>query len=67
MKYLTAEKIALLDEVALESGKVGVIVGFDKVNERDYVEVRLKGEHVGKLWASTNAVKKAKILSVKHK
>lgn len=59
MKYTDGTKIELLDKVQLESGKKGVIVAFDKVNERDYVQIRIKEKNnVGKLWASINAVTK---------
>jgi hypothetical protein len=58
MNYKNGAKIELLDPVKIESGKMGVVVGFDKVNERDFVEIRLKDHNIGKLWASTNAVTK---------
>lgn len=68
MNYLTGEKIQLLDEVQLESGKRGAVVGFDKINDREYVQIRLTNEqeNVGKLWASVNAIQPARTLKVTH-
>lgn len=57
----TGMKIQLLDEVLTDTGVYGAVVGFDKINGRDFVEIR---GHGGTFWASTNAIQIVRKLPV---
>lgn len=62
--YNTDRKIHLLDEVETSHGKRGVVIGFEVINGKDYVQVHVKND---KLWASTNAIEQpSRTLKVTH-
>lgn len=64
MNYTTGEKIQLLDEVKW-SDKRGFVVGFDKVDRNEFVEVRAQeGVWSSKLWVSPNMLTKMRTLKV---
>ncbi len=66
MNYETGEKIQLLDEVKW-SDKQGHVVGFDKVGNKEFVEVRARqGVWSSKLWVSVNMLTKMRTLPVRH-
>lgn len=66
MIYQTGEKIQLLDEVQW-SNKRGFVVGFDRVDEKEFVEVRAQqGVWSSKLWVSPNMLTKVRTLKVAH-
>lgn len=59
----STEKIELLDAVLVDHRLSGVVVGFDRINGREFIEIR--GE-LSRFWASLNQVQKLKTLQVSH-
>jgi len=62
MFYDDGEKIELLDSVVVDTGARGSVIGFDRVNGRQFVMVRTAAG--SKVWATANAVKKFRKLIV---
>lgn len=62
MTYPNGEQVRMGNEVITAMGTRGNVVGYDKINERDYVAILIAGGST--IWASTNSVEKHRTLKV---
>lgn len=59
----TNERVQLLDEVIVDNRTKGTVIGFDRIGNRSFLEIRVG---MAKFFASLNQVKKARTLHVTH-